>query len=338
MSKLLINEIKKITRAKQIKEDKKARSTDIIVYLENTKDRNRAFDDYIKFLKKEKTKHEVKKSSKSSLGVLNINGYEGDIIFKPLVRKGSGGEAFEEQLVNDLNAHFGGESLDKLQHSDTIADIKKEVKLRVSKGLEAKGLGKQNVKRTPAFNNGKFTVMNNGPGVPVDVKILRNGSTLYNISVKFTEAFYIYQGTVNEFFMNDGTKKSINEYFGFDGTQMGGFGPEYFVRTSKRNDTKVKNNLASLIKQGLGDTMLLVNKVSQGRNYVHFVKGKNHRVSISDLNDDSYIYPVKGQRKYAAVKVMGLVNGDRYKIEYQFRGTTPSDRGPRYLRINLKHA
>src|SRR6056300_368566 len=230
MSKLLINEIKKITRAKQIKEDKKARSTDIIVYLENTKDRNRAFDDYIKFLKKEKTKHEVKKSSKSSLGVLNINGYEGDIIFKPLVRKGSGGEAFEEQLVNDLNAHFGGESLDKLQHSDTIADIKKVTKLRVSKGLEAKGLGKQNVRRTPAFNNGKFTVMNNGPGVPVDVKI-----------------------------------------------------------NKKRNNAKVKTNLASIIKQGLGDTMLLVNKVSQGRNYVHYVRGKNHSVSISDLNEDSYI-------------------------------------------------
>ena len=338
MSKLLINEIKKITRSKEVKIDKKARSVDLIFYQENTKERNRAFDDYIKFLKKEKTKHTVKKSSKSSLGVLNILGYDGDIIFKPLVRKGSGGEAFEEQLVNDLNAHFGGESLDKLQHSDTIADIKKEVKLRVSKGLEAKGLGKRNVKRTPAFDNGKFTVMNNGPGVPVDVKILKNGSTLYNISVKFTEAFYIYQGTVNEFFLNDNTKKGINEYFGFDGAQMGGFGPEYFVRTSKRNDTKVKNNLASLIKQGLGDTMLLVNKVSQGRNYVHFVRGKNHRVSISDLSDESYIYPIKGQRKYAAVKVMGLVNGDKYKIEYQFRGTTPSDRGPRYLRINLKHA
>lgn len=338
MSKLLINEIKKITRAKQIKEDKKARSTDIIVYLENTKDRNKAFDDYIKFLKKEKTKHEVKKSSKSSLGVLNINGYEGDIIFKPLVRKGSGGEAFEDQLVDDLNAHFGGEPLDKLQHADTIQLIKKVTKLRVSKGLEAKGLGKQNVRRTPAFNNGKFTVMNNGPGVPVDVKINKNGSTLYNMSLKFTDAFYIYQGSVNQFFLDDSTKKSINEFFGFDGTQMGGFGPEYFVRTSKRSDTKVKNNLASLIKQGLGDTMLLVNKVSQGRNYVHFVRGKNHSVSISDLTDDSYIYPIKGQRKYAAVKVMGLVNGDRYKIEFQFRGTTPSDRGPKYMRVNLKHA
>ena len=338
MSKLLINEIKKITRSKEVKIDKKARSVDLIFYQENTKERNRAFDDYIKFLKKEKTKHTVKKSSKSSLGVLNILGYDGDIIFKPLVRKGSGGEAFEEQLVDDLNAHFGGETLDKLQHGDTITAIKKEVKLRVSKGLFAKGEGRRNVRRTPACENGKFTVMNNAAGVPVDVKILKNGSTLYNISVKFTEAFYIYQGTVNEFFMNDGTKKSINEYFGFDGAQMGGFGPEYFVRTSKRNDTKVKNNLASLIKQGLGDTMLLVNKVSKGRNYVHFVRGKNHRVSISELSDNSYIYPIKGQRKYAAVKVMGLVNGDKYKIEYQFRGTTPSDRGPRYLRINLKHA
>ena len=41
--------------------------------------------------------------------MLNINGYDGDIIFKPLVRNGSGGEAFEEQLVNDsFKRYFGG--------------------------------------------------------------------------------------------------------------------------------------------------------------------------------------------------------------------------------------
>lgn len=337
MSKLLINEIKKVTSAKQIKEDKKAKSTDIIVYMETTKDRNIAYDKYIDFLKKQKTKYTEKSSSKSSLGVININGYEGDIIFKPLVRKGSGGEAFETELVDDLNAYFGGETLSKLRHADTIQAILKETKLRMSKGLEAKGLGKQNVKRTPDFSNGNFIVTNNGPGVPVDVKILKGSSTLYNASLKFTEAFYIYQGAVNKFFEEDRTKKSINEFFGFDGTEMGNFGKQYFVRTKPRDLAKVKSNLASIIKQGLGDTMLLVNKVRQGRNYVHFVKGKNHSVSITDINENSYIYPIKGKRKYAAIKVKGKVNGDMYKIEFQFRGTTATDTGPRYMRVNLKH-
>ena len=338
MSKQFINEIKKATNAVKIKEDKKMKSVDIIVYMQTTKDRNAAYDKLLMHFKRKKVKYMEKESSKSSLGILNVDGYDGDIIFKPLTRKGSGGEAFEEQLVEDLNAYFGGETLDKLQHGDTIEKIKKVTKLRLSKGLLAEGLGKKNVRRPPAFNGEKFTVQNNGPGVPVDVKISRSGTVLYNASLKFTSAFYIYQGTVDSFFKTPGTMKKINEFFGFDGTQMGkGFGKEYFVVTDPRKPGKVKSNLASIIAQGLGDTMLLVNKVSKGRNYVHFVRGKRHRVTIGNINDDVYTYPIKGQRKYANIKVDANINGDPYQVEFQFRGTTPTDTGPRYLRVNLKH-
>ena len=338
MSKQFINEIKRATNAVQIKEDKKARSVDILVYMQTTKDRNTAYDKLIKYFKSKKVKYSEKSSSKSSLGVLNVDGYDGDIIFKPLKRKGSGGEAFEVQLVDDLNAYFGGETLGNLEHNDTIALIKKVTGLRLSKGLEAKGLGKQNARRTPAFNGNQFTVTNNGPGVPVDVQILKNGTVLYNASLKFTGAFYIYQGTVDHFFKNPATMKNINEFFGFDGQQMGkGFGKEYFVITDPRKPSKVKANLASIIAQGLGDTMLLVNKVSKGRNYVHFVRGKKHQVSIGSISDDVYTYPVKGKRKYANIKVDAVVNGDPYQVEFQFRGTTPTDTGPRYMRVNLKH-
>ena len=338
MSKQFINEIKRATNAVQIKEDKKSKSVDILVYMQTTKDRNTAYDKLLKYFKSKKVKYSEKSSSKSSLGVLNVDGYDGDIIFKPLKRKGSGGEAFEVQLVDDLNAYFGGETLDKLQHGDTITLIKKVTKLRLSKGLEAKGLGKQNARRTPAFNGTQFTVQNNTAGVPVDVQILRNGTVLYNASLKFTGAFYIYQGAVDSFFKDPATMKNINEFFGFDGQQMGkGFGKEYFVITDERKPSKVKANLASIIAQGLGDTMLLVNKVSKGRNYVHYVTGKNHKVSIGNISDDVYTYPVKGQRKYANIKVDAVVNGDSYQVEFQFRGTTPSDKGPRYMRVNLKH-
>jgi len=338
MSKQFINEIKRATNAVQIKEDKKSKSVDILVYMQTTKDRNTAYDKLLRYFKSKKVKYSEKSSSKSSLGVLNVDGYDGDIIFKPLKRKGSGGEAFEVQLVDDLNAYFGGETLDKLQHGDTITLIKKVTKLRLSKGLEAKGLGKQNARRTPAFNGTQFTVQNNTAGVPVDVQILRNGTLIYNASLKFTGAFYIYQGAVDSFFKDPATMKNINEFFGFDGQQMGkGFGKEYFVITDERKPSKVKANLASIIAQGLGDTMLLVNKVSKGRNYVHYVTGKNHKVSIGNISDDVYTYPVKGQRKYANIKVDAVVNGDSYQVEFQFRGTTPSDKGPRYMRVNLKH-
>ena len=338
MSKKFIQQIKTATKAVQLKEDKKARSVDIIVYMQTTKDRNAAYDNLIRFFKSKKIKYTEKKSSKSSLGVINVDGYEGDIIFKPLQRKGSGGEAFELQLEDDLNAYFGGETLDKLQHGDTIEKIKKVTKLRLSKGLLAKSKGRQNVKRPPAFNGTQFTVQNNAAGVPVDIEISRSGTILYNASLKFTGAFYIYQGTVDHFFKDPATMKQINEFFGFDGTQMGkGFGKEYFVITDPRKPGKVKANLASVIAQGLGREMLLVNKVSKGRNYVHFVRGLNHKISIGNITDDVYTYPVKGKRKYANVKVDAMVNGDPYQVEFQFRGTTPTDTGPRYLRVNLKH-
>ena len=338
MSKQFINEIKKATNAVQLKEDKKARSVDILVYMQTTKDRNAAYDKLITYFKKKKVKFMEKQSSKSSLGVLNVDGYDGDIIFKPLQRKGSGGEAFELQLVDDLNAHFGGETLDKLQHGDTIEKIKKVTKLRLSKGLLAESKGKQNTRRPPAFNGNQFTIQNNAAGVPVDVEISRSGTILYNASLKFTGAFYIYQGTVDHFFKDPATMKQINEFFGFDGQQMGkGFGKDYFVLTDDRKPGKVKANLASIIAQGLGDTMLLVNKVSKGRNYVHFVRGKNHKVTIGNISDDVYTYPIKGKRKYANIKVDAKVNGDPYQVEFQFRGTTPTDTGPRYLRVNLKH-
>ena len=83
--------------------------------------------------------------------------------------------------------------------------------------------------------------------------------------------------------------------------------------------------------------MLLVNKVSKGRKYVHFVRGKRHRVTIGNISDDVYTYPIKGKRKYANIKVDATVNGDPYQVEFQFRGTTPTDTGPRYMRVNLKH-
>ena len=83
--------------------------------------------------------------------------------------------------------------------------------------------------------------------------------------------------------------------------------------------------------------MLLVNKVSKGRNYVHFVRGKRHKVTIGNISDDVYTYPIKGKRKYANIKVDAVVNGDKYQMEYQFRGTTPTDTGPKYLRVNMKH-
>jgi hypothetical protein len=54
------------------------------------------------------------------------------------------------------------------------------------------------------------------------------------------------------------------------------------------------------------------------------------------LSDDSYVYPEKGVRKYANIKVKARINGHDYIVNFQFRGTTAADVGPKYLRILLE--
>ena len=128
-------------------------------------------------------------------------------------------------------------------------------------------------------------------------------------------------------------KKSINEYFGFNGLRMRDFGNEYVVKTKKPVYSAVLKNLSDLIKQALGPDVVQVNKVTDRNNIVTQIKGFGHKVRLSGLSDASYGYPEKGKRKYAFITVMGNINNHNYKVTFQFRGTTATDKGPRYCRI-----
>ena len=61
-----------------------------------------------------------------------------------------------------------------------------------------------------------------------------------------------------------------------------------------------------------------------------------HKISARGLNANSYGYAEKGVRKYNFIKFDASINGHLYEVNFQFRGTTAIDVGPRYLRINLK--
>ena len=101
----------------------------------------------------------------------------------------------------------------------------------------------------------------------------------------------------------------------------------------KNNSFHILKNLTELIKQALGPDVVLVNKVTDRNNIVTQVKGFAHKVRLSGLSDASYGYPEKGKRKYAFITVMGNINNHNYKVTFQFRGTTATDKGPRYCRI-----
>ena len=266
---------------------------------------------------------------------LEVAGSSQILIFKPMKARGTGGLKFEEQFTSDLNDWFSGVELDQLKSGDTIKLLKQKLKLTQNSKYRAEQVGARNTKRPPTFSGAKVKISNNsGPAVS-DVDLITNKT--YYLSLKFSNSFYIYNGSIGNFFVQPNTKKGINEFFGFDGYLMGkAFGKEYATVTRKPNYSTIINNLKSVIVEALGPDVVLVNKISQGVNHISVVRGFGHKVAISGLTKDSYLYAEKGVRKYNFIKFDATINGHLYEVNFQFRGTTATDVGPRYLRINLK--
>ena len=206
---------------------------------------------------------------------------------------------------------------------------------------KCKPVGAANTRRPPAFTATKCTVKNNNKGNVSDVDILNaTGAVAHHCSLKFSKSFYIYNATVIDLFKSpsEKTRAMINNFFGFDGDRMEeAFGKEFAAKTNKtKNFSLIGNRFADIIKQALGPDIVLVSKIKQGVNHLSNIKGLGHRVSISGLTKDSYGYAEKGVRKYNFINMNGKINGHSYQVQFQFRGTTAIDTGPRYLRVLLK--
>ncbi len=260
------------------------------------------------------------------------------IIFKPLKALGAGGLKFEQQFTKDLNDWFSGHEVEQLTSGGTITALLKKLPLeqnsKTSKSA-ATSVGSRNTRRTPIFQNGKMTISNNsGPAVS-DVDVATKSKTYY-FSLKYSDSFYIFNGSVGAFFISESTKKGINDFFGFDGTKMGkAFGKQYSVTTKSPNYSVIAANLKQLIIEALGPNVVLVNKISETDNHISVVRGFSHKVAVTNLNKDSYVYAETGVRKYNAIKLRAAINGANYSVQFQFRGTTATDVGPKYLRILL---
>jgi len=335
---------------------------DIIIYTENKSTRSNAFQNFDKAAQKlvlnskslVKSYH-VKQSSKSSLGVFQFfldtsktkRATLGDIYFKPIITKGSGGKVFESELEKDLNLYFGGEDVKKLRHADTITSLFSNKtfiskygfnKTSLSK-FEAKAVGSRNSKRTASISNGVITLTPNEGSTVSDIDIVLRGTNTPKAfcSLKFSSSYYIYNGSMKELFeVSPRTRDETYQYFGLSGVGMGGFGKQFQSNiTTPKDLTKVKKNIQQIIKLSLGEDVTLINKYGPSKNDIDVIyKGYTSDVDINSGLE--YIYPEAGKRKYAAIKFTATINNDKYKIECQFRGTTEGALTPRYLRINLK--
>ena len=327
---MLEQQLKKLNFYKQVKFESKGkqlfvRSSDRTTLQEKTED----------YFNKNKILFKPRKKATE----LDVSGSDQVLVFKPLFAKGAGGVKFEHQIVKDLNDWFKGAEYNDLQHPDTIEQLVKTVRLKQDSRYEAKGVGAANTRRPPSFTANKATVTNNFKGKVSDVDILSGNRVLHHLSLKFSKSFYIYNATVINYFKSASpqTRTMINEFFGFDGFKMGqAFGKDFRATTKAPNYSAILRRFKDLLNQCLGPDIVLVLKIVNGNNHIDKVVGLNHKITLSGLTKDSYGYAMKGVRKYNFIRFQAIVNGHRYEIDFQFRGTTAVDTGPRYLRILFK--
>lgn len=280
-----------------------------------------------------------KKGKSNSIDVLEVPG-EGDLVFKPLTRRGAGGVAFEKELENDIKNYLNGSEYSSLKHADVLKQMEKVLGFNRRTKYEVVSEGSKNQKRKLTFNGSKIQITNSNGQTLTDLTLKKDKKLMY-LSLKMSQTYYIMNSGIGEYFMEGRTKIKINEYFGFNGQKMGGFGKQFACVTKKPNYSQVKSNLEDLIAQAIGTDVIIIHKKTTNDVLVSEIGKANVRVNIGGLDEGSYSYPEKKSatsrgRKYANIKFNANINRHNYTVNMQFRGTTAADIGPKYLRILLE--
>lgn len=311
---------------------------DIIV---KSKEREQAKKDLEKFFTSKKVKYTsvFKASKSSSLDVLNVPDLGGDIIFKPIIQKGAGGISFEKELMVDIENFLNGAELKQLKNKETVSQLSELFKWYegdLSK-YEVVHEGSKNQKRALTFNGSSITISNNTGETLTDITI-RNKKTnkKYYLSLKMSKSYYTLSASIGKYFADKTYQSKINEFFGFDGVKQIGFGSEFACVTKKPNYSKVTQNLENVLVQAVGSDMILVHKKTESDVVVKPIQKSSGVFIDKNITEACYTYPIKGVRKYANIKFNAVIGGYTYIVNFQFRGTTAADVGPKYLRILLE--
>jgi hypothetical protein len=210
------------------------------------------------------------------------------------------------------------------------------VDLPPKKGYLVVHEGFKNQKRELRFNGSQIDITNSKGETLSDLTLVSDKGKKTYLSLKSSKTYYVTSSSIYKYFLDKTLQVKINEYFGFDGSRIGGFGREYTCVTKEPNYAKVKTNLANLLSNAIGAGVVIIHKKSTNNVLVEEIDNSFSKVQITGLSESSYSYPEKGIRKYANIKVMATVEGHKYVVNFQFRGTTGVDTGPRYLRILME--
>lgn len=331
----VLSTIKKALPKDEVTATKTRSGVDVRVVSAN---RNEAKKNLEAALKKQRIpfKSVFKRSKSSSMDILDLGGGV-EVTFKPLTRRGMKGLKFEDELAEDLKNYFNGvEDPKAFVHPDVIKAIKKELKWSPRDNYTIVPQGRMNQKRKLIFDGNKIVITNSTGETLTDLTLSNGKKTVY-LSLKTSKTYYVTSSSIYQHFLDKSTQVKVNEFFGFDGLKMGEFGKEYACVTKEPNFSKVRSNLAELLSNAIGTGLVLLHKKRTNDVLITEVRPSSpQKVTISGLSEDSYTYPIKGKRKGSNIKVKATVDGHTYIVNFQFRGTTAADTGPKYLRILME--
>lgn len=329
MSQIAVDQFKNILKINTI--DLATNRKDIVI---RTKSRLAAEKTLKAYFKEKNIKFKRVSNKKKSphIDVIEVEGIDGHIIFESLIQKGTGGLSFEKQLTLDLKRWFHGAT--DFHHEDVIEALQGKIDLDANKysKFQVSHVGKRNTRRNVEFTNN--FILKNSAGKDLSDVIIKTNLDTHYLSLKFSPTFYIVNTGVLEYFTNTSINTRFCEYFGLDGSRLGGFGPRFICNTRDIPLAIVKSNLENVLSQAYGHDVVVVHKKKQ--NDVSIVNIENRlNVSVDNLTNRSYVYPESGIRKYMDIKCNAKIGNKQYKVNFQFRGTAMSDLSPRQLHILL---
>jgi len=272
--------------------------------------------------------------------------------------RGSGGVKFEKTFGGSVQAvinNFGAISND-IPHFASVSKFMEIIDSNVGprekwcfpENCSVTFDGKANKKRNLGFNGSGIEVDSKGSTLR-DLTLTVNGRPFY-VSLKMGEGYYLLSGSVREIIEKGKPEMrfAFYDYLGFDpqklendwaslGFEPQGYDPNGFppsLLKSRKNHDLVAN-LEEIIQKALSDSSedyIIVNEINSTNAFVQ----EASKVTVGAISGIQHLYPGEGKgRSYCSVKFKAEIGGATYKVDIQFRGTTPGEKKPSYLRLHL---
>lgn len=255
---------------------------------------------------------------------------------------GAKGISFEHNLARDIEEWGKGGSVKYKGIVSQLSDIlKSQYKIDLKKDdYEVIIDGGKNQKRKPEWNKSKgmtFTPSGNIGKIVTDLTV-KSGNKKAFLSLKFGSQFYIINASIRPYLHTNKLNVDVKErndiikYFGFN--------PKKFLNAynimsnddSQQSSGITKKVWANILKEVIGKGYIYV--VGGGRRDIVIDSHSEPKITVNSIGE--VLYALEGKRKYSKISISATIDGRKYNMDCQFRGTTATDVLPYYLRVLVK--